>query len=245
MGKIKWVFFVIVLLTFVGCSGVEPSPSFYIISIESANKRAYFKHYSILPPEIKQGEVEQWKFVRTQTTDLFTFDLRRKNDGVLWLGYGLQVTPRNAENYKVRLGLFDKERTLGFNKWALMDVEAIKKQDKEYLIKEYATTEGFKSARYTTVNHYPAIEVETYKTTKIAKNYEVVRKKTFYIFSYSKTGKLKQYVIELIFEGGNPDSEELQLKSKYTFEDMLQRVQRSLDSFTPSDEDFGPDEVSG
>lgn len=244
MKQINWTLIIAILLIFTGCTRVEPSHSFFKMDIKSSNKRAYFRHYSIIPPEIKEGEVQQWKFVRTQTTDLFTFDLRRKSDGVLWLGYGLQIIPRNAENYKKRLGLFDEERTYGFHETALKTVEAMQKQDQEYL-KKYASTEGFKNARYTTVNHYPAIEVETYKTAKIAKNYEVVRKKTYYIYSYSKTGKLKQYMIDLIFQGGNPDLEELHLKSQYTFEDMLRRAQRSLDSFTPSDEDFAEGEVSG
>lgn len=238
MEKIKWVLFVIVLLTFVGCNGIEPSPSFYNISIESANKRAYFKHYSILPPEIKQNELDQWKFIRSQTTDAFTFHQKRKNDGVLWLSYGLEITPRNAENYKVRLGLFDKERTMGFNKWALMDVEAINNKDQEYL-KKYANKEGFKSARYTTVNHYPAIEVEIFTKYREWDEYG----KIYYLYSYTKTGKLKQYQIKIYAHLANPDI--VNLKNQYTFEDMLQRAQKSLDSFTPSDEDFDPDEVSG
>lgn len=238
MGKIKWVFFVIVLLTFIGCSGVEPSPSFYNISIESTNKIGYFKHYSILPPEIKQNEFDQWKFIRSQTTDAFTFHQKRKNDGVLWLSYGLEITPRNAENYKVRLGLFDKERTLGFHETALKTMEAIKNKNQEYL-KKYTTKEGFKSARYTTVNHYPAIEVETLTKYREWNEYE----KIYYLYSYTKSGKLKQYQIKIYAHLANPDI--VNLKNQYSFEDMLQRAQRSLDSFSPSDEDFGEHEVSG
>lgn len=228
----------IAMLMFLGCSGIEPSPSFYNISINSSNKRAYFKHYSILPPEIKQNELDQWKFIRSQTTDAFTFHLKRMHDGVMWLSYGVEITPRNAENYKVRLGLFDKERTLGFHDTALKTIEAIKNKDQEYL-KKYANTEGFKSARYTTVNHYPAIEMEMYTKYREWNEYE----KKYYLYSYTKTGKLKQYQIKIYAHLANPDN--ASLKDQYSFQDMLQRAKRSLDSFTPSDEDFGPDEVSG
>lgn len=238
MGKSKWIFLMIAMLMFLGCSGIEPSPSFYNISINSSNKRAYFKHYSILPPEIKQNELDQWKFIRSQTTDAFTFHLKRMHDGVMWLSYGVEITPRNAENYKVRLGLFDKERTLGFHDTALKTIEAIKNKDQEYL-KKYANTEGFKSARYTTVNHYPAIEMEMYTKYREWNEYE----KKYYLYSYTKTGKLKQYQIKIYAHLANPDN--ASLKDQYSFQDMLQRAKRSLDSFTPSDEDFGPDEVSG
>ena len=62
--------------------------------------------------------------------------------------------------------------------------------------------------------------------------------KQYWLYSYSKTGKLKVYTITISVDIDKPNADDPQLLVEYSFEDMLKRSQRSLDSFVASDEDF-------
>jgi hypothetical protein len=86
--------------------------------------------------------------------------------------------------------------------------------------------------------------VETHKRSGKDGKYDDY-KKTYYVYTYSKTGKLKQYMISISASFDKPYPDDPKLTVNYSFQDMLQRAKRSLDSFTPSDEDFGEHEVSG
>lgn len=225
---------------FQGCARPEVSHTY--TSVNPKDPWIRHKHFTIIAPQM--NTLETWEVLGYYSNNITIYSGVAHKNRSIWIEYSIQVIPRNAENYKVRLGLFDKERTLGFHETALKTIEAINKNDQEYL-KKYATTEGFKSARYTTVNHYPAIEVETYKTSSKVVDIKEKYKNIYYIYSYSKTGKLKQYMLAISADIDEPYSDDPKLTVNYSFEDMLQRAQRSLDSFTPSDEDFGEHEVSG
>ena len=58
------------------------------------------------------------------------------------------------------------------------------------------------------------------------------------IKTYSKTGKSKVYTITISTDIDKPNADDPQPLVEYSFEDMLKRSQRSLDSFVASDEDF-------
>ena len=60
----------------------------------------------------------------------------------------------------------------------------------------------------------------------------------YFFITYSKTGKLKVYTITISVDIDKPNADDPQLLVEYSFEDMLKRSQRSLDSFVASDEDF-------
>lgn len=239
MKKLLTIFSLLVPLLFQGCA--QPEVSHRFSQVDPNDPWIRHKHFTIMVPQMNTWET--WEILGYYSNNISVYSgITHKNRSV-WIDYGLQVIPRNAENYKVRLGLFDKERIHGFHETALKTVEAMQKQDQEYL-KKYASTEGFVSAHYTTVNHYPAIEVETHKKSGKFGQYDDY-KKTYYIYTYSKTGKLKQYMISISASFDKPYSDDPQLSVNYSFEDMLRRAQRSLDSFTPSDEDFAEGEVSG
>lgn len=225
---------------FNGCARPEVSHNY--TSVNSKDPWIRHKHFTIIAPQMNPWET--WEILGYYGNNITIYSGVAHKNRSIWINYSIQVVPRNAENYKMRLGLFDKERTMGFHEAALKTVDAINNKDQEYL-KKYVNKEGFKSARYTTVNHYPAIEVETYKTSSKAVDIKEKHEKIYYIYTYSKTGKLKQYIVTISADIDEPYPDDPKLTVNYSFEDMLQRAQQSLDSFTPSDEDFGDYEVSG
>lgn len=118
-------------------------------------------------------------------------------------------------------------------------IEAIKNKDEQYLKEEYLDwitwkNRGIISTKYSNVNKYPAIEIDMYKKYMEMDKYS----KEYWLYSYSKTGKLKVYAITISVDIDKPNADDPELLVEYSFEDMLKRSQRSLDSFVASDEDF-------
>ena len=242
MKKLYAIIAIFIFLIIQGCT-TQPEVSHHFTQVDPNSPWIKHKHFTIKIPYMNPIE-PRWTVLGYYSNNITVYtSIVHPSNKTSWIDYGIQIIPRNAENYKVRLGLFDKERTMGFHETALKTIEAINEKDQEYL-KKYATTEGFKSARYTTVNHYPAIEVEIHNRSGKDGKYDDY-KKTYYVYTHSKTGKLKQYMISISASLDKPYPDDPKLTVNYSFQDMLQRAQRSLDSFTPSDEDFGPDEVSG
>ena len=109
--------------------------------------------------------------------------------------------------------------------------------ESRYLNNKYWEKRGIVSARYGNVNKYPAIELTTKTKYRDTDKYSKIYK----LYSYSKTGKLKAYVITISVDIDKPNADDPELLVHYSFEDMLKRSQRSLDSFIASDEDFPKD----
>lgn len=158
--------------------------------------------------------------------------------------YSLRIVSRSSENYSYKgthnsspFGFggskISYEVKGGTKEIDLQRLEAIKNKDEEYLRVNfleggYWKAHGIVSVNFSNVNQYPAIEVMSKK--EITKN-ETKYTKTYYIYTYTKTEKLKEYRMEI---SANIDKSE----EKYSFEDMLKRSQRSLDSLKLTDEDI-------
>lgn len=231
--KINNLILVLISILFLGCSSVKPDMEFYSIDIESSNKTAYFKHFNILAPIIKdENEAKKWNFLASDNIYSFNMGLNKYNDkkNVRWLKYSLEIQTYSGEN--------EKKGDKKFQYYS-KEIEAIKNKDEKYLKEEYLewTTwqnRGIISAKYSNVNKYPAIQIDMYKKYMNTDKYS----KQYWLYSYSKTGKLKVYVITISVDIDKPNADDPQLLVEYSFEDMLKRSQRSLDSFVASDEDF-------
>jgi hypothetical protein len=244
--KINNLILVLISILFLGCSNVKPDMEFYSIDIESSNKTAYFKHFNILAPIIKdENEAKKWHFLASNNIYSFNMGLNKHNDkkNVRWLKYSLEIQTYSGENYTFKDSLiFGKTITAGYKEQILVEKEAMEKRNKEYLENRYLNNEYWKkkgiiSAKYSNVNKYLAIEITT--KTKYMDVDKYLRE--YKLYSYSKTGKLKYYEIIISVDIDKANTDDPELLVEYSFEDMLKRSQRSLDSFVASDEDFPED----
>lgn len=234
--KINNLIFILIPILFLGCIGVKPDMEFYSIDIESSNKMLYFKHFSILAPIIKdESEASKWHFIASENIHSFNMGLNKNNNqkDVRWLKYHLEIRTYSAENEKGR----DKKL-----QYYLKALEAIKNRDEQYLKEEYLDwitwkKRGIISAKYENVNKYPAIVADTHTKYRDTDKYS----REYFFLTYSKTGKLKAYIITISVDIDKADADDPELLVHYSFEDMLKRSQRSLDSFVASDEDFPKD----
>ena len=219
-------------ILFLGCIGVKPDMEFYSMDIESSNKMLYFKHFNILAPIIKdESEASKWHFIASENIHSFNMGLNKNNDqrDVRWLKYHLQIRTYSAENEKKGDSSLE---------YYLKRMEAIKNRDEQHLlsIKNHPSykNDGIVSMGYGKVNKYPARIKDTHTKYRDTDKYS----REYFFLTYSKTKKLKAYVITISVDIDKPNADDPELLVNYSFEDMLKRSQRSLDSFIASDEDF-------
>lgn len=216
---------------FLGCS---QKVTYVNEIVDENNPIIKMKHYSVIVPN---GTPVKWEWIRTIFGNsnviidhtLNHFDKNRKSTGSVWKSYGLEIQTYSGENEK------KGDNTLQYYS---KEIEAIKNKDERYLLEiknhpSYAN-DGIVSMKYGNVNKYPAIQIDMYKKYMSTDKYS----KQYWLYSYSKTGKLKVYVITISVDIDKPNADNPQLLVEYSFEDMLKRSQRSLDSFVASDEDF-------
>ena len=215
-----------IAILFLGCMA-RVSHTFE--KIDPNNPVVKHKHFMVMQPTPIKDE----KWTRMDYYDnlvsIYT-GLNHKKDGSVWIDYGLEIRTYSGENEKGR----DKKL-----QYYLKALEAIKNRDEQYLKEEYLewTTwkkRGIISARYGNVNKYPAIVADTHTKYRDTDKYS----REYFFLTYSKTKKLKAYVITISVDIDKPNADDPELLVHYSFEDMLKRSQRSLDSFIASDEDF-------
>ena len=218
-------------ILFLGCS---QKVTYVNEIVDENNPIIRMKHYSVIVPN---GTPVKWEWIRTIFGNsnviidhtLNHFDKNRKSTGSVWKSYGLEIQTYSGENER------KGDNTL---QYYLKRLEAIKNKDEQHLLEiknhpSYAN-DGIVSMKYGNVNKYPAIEIDMYKKYMNTDKYS----KQYWLYSYSKTGKLKVYTITISVDIDKPNADDTQLLVEYSFEDMLKRSQRSLDSFVASDEDF-------
>ena len=214
--------------------GFAPRVSHTFEKIDPNNPIIKHNHFTMIAPE---ETPVKWEWIRTIFGNsnviidhtLNHFDKNRKFTGSVWKSYGLEIQTYSGENEK------KGDNTLQYYS---KEIEAIKNKDERYLLEiknhpSYAN-DGIVSMKYGNVNKYPAIQIDMYKKYMSTDKYS----KQYWLYSYSKTGKLKVYTITISVDIDKPNADDPQLLVEYSFEDMLKRSQRSLDSFVASDEDF-------
>ncbi len=237
MKRIVLIFGIVFL--FVGCA---PRVSHTFEKIDANNPIVKHEHFTIMQPTpIKD---EKWTRINyyDNLVSIYT-GLDHKKDRSVWINYSLEIQTRSGENYTFKDSLiFGKTITAGYKEQILVEKEAMEKRNKEYLENRYLNNEywkkkGIVSAKYSNVNKYLAIEITT--KTKYMDVDKYLRE--YKLYSYSKTGKLKYYEIIISVDIDKANIDDPELLVEYSFEDMLKRSQRSLDSFVASDEDFPED----
>lgn len=232
-------------ILFLGCS---QKVTYVNAIVDDNNPIIKRKHYSLIVPD---GTPVKWEWIRTIFGNvnvvihhtLNHFDKNKKSTGSIWKSYSLEIQTRSGENYTFKDSLiFGKTITAGYKEQILVEKEAMEKRNKEYLENRYLNNEywkkkGIVSAKYSNVNKYLAIEITT--KTKYMDVDKYLRE--YKLYSYSKTGKLKYYEIIISVDIDKANIDDPELLVEYSFEDMLKRSQRSLDSFVASDEDFPED----
>jgi hypothetical protein len=214
-----------IAILFLGCMA-RVSHTFE--KIDPNNPVVKHKHFTVMQPTPIKDE----KWTRMDYYDnlvsIYT-GLNHKKDGSVWIDYGLQILTYSAENEKGR----DKKL-----QYYLKALEAIKNRDEQHLlsIKNHPSykNDGIVSMGYGKVNKYPARIKDTHTKYRDTDKYS----REYFFLTYSKTGKLKAYVITISVDIDKPNADDPELLVEYSFEDMLKRSQRSLDSFVASDEDF-------
>ena len=230
MKRIILIFGIVFL--FIGCA---PRVSHTFEKIDPNNPIIKHNHFTMIAPE---ETPVKWEWIRTNYYDndviishyLKHFDKNRKPTGGIWKDYHLEIQTYSGEN--------ERKGDKKFQYYS-KEIEAIKNKDEQYLKQEYLEwitwqNRGIVSMKYGNVNKYPAIEIDMYKKYMNTDKYS----KQYWLYSYSKTGKLKVYTITISVDIDKPNADDPQLLVEYSFEDMLKRSQRSLDSFVASDEDF-------
>jgi hypothetical protein len=224
MKRVVLIFGIVFL--FMGCA---PRVSHTFEKIDPNNPIIKHNHFTIMQPTPIKDE----KWTRMNYYDnlvsIYT-GLDHKKDKSVWINYSLKIQTYSGEN--------ERKGDKKFQYYS-KEIEAIKNKDEQYLKQEYLEwitwqNRGIISAKYSNVNKYPAIEIDMYKKYMNTDKYS----KQYWLYSYSKTGKLKVYVITISVDIDKPNADDPQLLVEYSFEDMLKRSQRSLDSFVASDEDF-------
>lgn len=224
MKRVVLIFGIIFL--FMGCA---PRVSHTFEKIDPNNPIIKHNHFTIMQPTPIKDE----KWTRMNYYDnlvsIYT-GLDHKKDKSVWINYSLKIQTYSGEN--------ERKGDKKFQYYS-KEIEAIKNKDEQYLKQEYLEwitwqNRGIVSMKYGNVNKYPAIEIDMYKKYMNTDKYS----KQYWLYSYSKTGKLKVYTITISVDIDKPNADDPQLLVEYSFEDMLKRSQRSLDSFVASDEDF-------
>lgn len=229
MKRIILIFGIVFL--FIGCA---PRVSHTFEKIDPDNPIIKHNHFTMIAPD---ETPVKWEWIRTNYYDndviishyLKHFDKNRKPTGGIWKDYHLEIQTYSGENEK------KGDNTL---QYYLKRLEAIKNKDEQHLLEiknhpSYAN-DGIVSMKYGNVNKYPARIKDMYKKYMNTDKYS----REYFFITYSKTGKLKVYVITISVDIDKPNADDPQLLVEYSFEDMLKRSQRSLDSFVASDEDF-------
>ena len=243
MKRIVLIFGIVFL--FVGCA---PRVSHTFEKIDPNNPIIKHKHFTMIAPD---ETPVKWEWIRTNYYDnnviishyLKHFDKNKKSTGSIWKDYHLEIRTYSGENYTFKDSLiFGKTITAGYKEQILVEKEAMEKRNKEYLENRYLNNEYWKkkgiiSVKYSNVNKYLAIEITT--KTKYMDVDKYLRE--YKLYSYSKTGKLKYYEIIISVDIDKANADDPELLVEYSFEDILKRSQRSLDSFVASDEDFPED----
>ena len=223
MKRVVLIFGIIFL--FMGCA---PRVSHTFEKIDPNNPIIKHNHFTIMQPTPIKDE----KWTRMNYYDNLVsiyIGLDHKKDKSVWINYSLKIQTYSGEN--------ERKGDKKFQYYS-KEIEAIKNKDERYLLEiknhpSYAN-DGIVSMKYGNVNKYPAIEIDMYKKYMNTDKYS----KQYWLYSYSKTGKLKVYTITISVDIDKPNADDPQLLVEYSFEDMLKRSQRSLDSFVASDEDF-------
>ena len=224
MKRVVLIFGIIFL--FMGCA---PRVSHTFEKIDPNNPIIKHNHFTIMQPTPIKDE----KWTRMNYYDNLVsiyIGLDHKKDKSVWINYSFKIQTYSGEN--------ERKGDKKFQYYS-KEIEAIKNKDEQYLKQEYLEwitwqNRGIVSMKYGNVNKYPAIEIDMYKKYMNTDKYS----KQYWLYSYSKTGKLKVYTITISVDIDKPNADDTQLLVEYSFEDMLKRSQRSLDSFVASDEDF-------
>lgn len=218
-----------IVILFLGCMA-RVSHTFE--KIDPNNPVVKHKHFTVMQPTpIKNEKWTRMDYYDNQVS--IYMGLKHKKNRSVWIDYGLEIRTYSAENEKGR----DKKL-----QYYLKALEAIKNRDEQYLKEEYLDwitwkKRGIISAKYENVNKYPAIVADTHTKYRDTDKYS----REYFFLTYSKTGKLKAYIITISVDIDKADADDPELLVHYSFEDMLKRSQRSLDSFVASDEDFPKD----
>lgn len=218
-----------IVILFLGCMA-RVSHTFE--KIDPNNSVVKHKHFTVMQPTpIKNEKWTRMDYYDNQVS--IYMGLKHKKNRSVWIDYGLEIRTYSAENEKGR----DKKL-----QYYLKALEAIKNRDEQYLKEEYLDwitwkKRGIISAKYENVNKYPAIVADTHTKYRDTDKYS----REYFFLTYSKTGKLKAYIITISVDIDKADADDPELLVHYSFEDMLKRSQRSLDSFVASDEDFPKD----
>jgi hypothetical protein len=214
-----------IVFLFVGCA---PRVSHTFEKIDSNNPIVKHEHFTIMQPTPIKDE----KWTRMNYYDnlvsIYT-GLDHKKDRSVWINYSLEIQTYSGENEK---------KGDNTHEYFLKRLEAIKNKDEQHLlsIKNHPSykNDGIISMKYGNVNNYPARIKDMYKKYMNTDKYS----REYFFIIYSKTGKLKVYIITISVDIDKANEDDPQLLVEYSFEDMLKRSQRSLDSFVASDEDF-------
>lgn len=226
---------------FIGCSKIYIHKTLENFGLNGSTIMR--KHFSCIIPD-DTGLKGGWKKTDNYISNGVTFSYYVQNLGI----YSFRINTRSSENHicstESMLPLFGKKtiytRKVGDKERDLQRLEAVKNQDEKYLkerfLKDrYWNIKGIVSAKFSNINHYTAIEI----MTETKDNNRVHYEKIYYIYTYTRNEKLKEY--EIIISATIDKSQEnyIQQSVEYSFEDMLNRSKTSLDSLKLIDEDIG------
>ncbi|NLM99400.1 MAG: hypothetical protein GX170_05195, partial [Campylobacteraceae bacterium] len=183
-----------IAILFLGCMA-RVSHTFE--KIDPNNPVVKHKHFTVMQPTPIKDE----KWTRMDYYDnlvsIYT-GLNHKKDGSVWIDYGLQILTYSAENEKGR----DKKL-----QYYLKALEAIKNRDEQHLlsIKNHPSykNDGIVSMGYGKVNKYPARIKDTHTKYRDTDKYS----REYFFLTYSKTGKLKAYVITISVDIDKPNAD--------------------------------------
>lgn len=237
----KLVFVIVLSLSFIGCT-----ERYIYENLESFNLNGSTiirEQFSFIIPDdtgLKNGWRKQYNIPKD---NIVSFSYNKP----FFETYFFRIHSRSAENcsYTTQsmLPIFGKKTSYtfyaGLNERDLKRLEAIKNKNEEYLKLDfledyYWNKDGIISAKFSNVNQYSAIEIMTEKEYKDKIKYQ----KIYYIYTYTETGKLKEYKITISANINKLKEKHIQTSVEYSFEDMIRRSQRTLDSLKLTNEDL-------
>lgn len=201
---------IVLMLINQGC-GQPPSPTFS--RIQDMNAPYINKHFTILPPANKEGGV--WIFIDYYSTKAFSFHVFEGETRRSWVSYQVSISYQTIKGNE--------------------DINAIKNQDPKYLANTSKYYQNLEYIKYSSINGYPAIEV--CRNADRNEPNTIFKEKRYEFYICTKTGKLKQVTLTYLSVLRPKLPPELQ-QYHYGFEDLERLVQKSLQSFTITDEDI-------
>lgn len=201
---------ILLMLLSQGC-GQPPSPAFS--RINDMNAPYVNKHFTILPPLSKEGGI--WIFADNYSTKYFLFDVLEGETRRSWVSYQVDIYYQSTESDR--------------------GINAIKNKDAQYLVDISKYYQNLEYIKYSSINGYPAIEV--CRNADRNEPNTIFKEKRYKFYIRTKTGKVKQITLTYLSILRKKLPSELQ-QYHYGFEDLERLVQKSLQSFTITDEDI-------